>query len=222
MNMENFNWGPTSERFKEQVINEVFNGINDYERLFEVEEGDIVLDIGATIGEFTYKILNKKPKHCYVVEPLSVFFDVLKENLQGHPVSFTNAAISSNRYCKITWDGYDEEVNTITFNDYIKKNRLNHIDFLKFDCEGGEYDIFSEENINTLKTIPKIVGEFHLGTSLLKENFRLFRNKILPNFNNYKFMSLDGVDITWDLNNEHFIQYYREIYIYINNINKKI
>jgi hypothetical protein len=42
MNLDNFNWGPTSERFKKQVTEEIFNGTNDYEKLFEVEEGDII------------------------------------------------------------------------------------------------------------------------------------------------------------------------------------
>ena len=216
IDLTKFNWGPTSERFKKQVIDEIFNGVNDYEKLFEVEEDDIVIDIGSTVGEFTYRILDKKPKHCYVVEPVSVFFDTLIENLRGHPVSFTNAAITSDKYCKINWDGYDESVNTLTFDEFIKLNRLEHIDFLKFDCEGGEYDIFSEDNISFLKTIPKIVGEFHL-RGILKEKFRHFRDTLLPNFNNYKFMSVDNIDITWDLKNEHFIEYYSEIYLYIDN-----
>lgn len=217
MNLDNFNWGPTSEKFKKQVLDEIFEGVNDYEKFFEVEEGDIVVDIGATVGEFTYRILDKKPKHCYVVEPVSVFFDTLKKNLHGHPVSFTNAAITKDSVCKIKWDGFNESVNTLTFNEFVRLNRLKRIDFLKFDCEGGEYDIFSEENIPFLKTIPKIVGEFHLRNGILKENFRYFRDNILSNFDNYRFMSLDGVNITWDLKNEHFIQYYKEVYIYIYN-----
>jgi FkbM family methyltransferase len=217
MNLDNFNWGPTSERFKKQVTEEIFNGTNDYEKLFEVEEGDIVVDIGATVGEFTYKILEKKPKHCYVVEPLPAFFDTLKRNLEGHQVSFTNAAITSDKHCEIYWDGYNEKVNTLTFKEFVDSNRLKKIDFLKFDCEGGEYDIFSRENIEYIKTIPKIACEMHLRTGILKEQFRNFRDKILPNFKNFQFISLDGVNITWDLKNEHFIQYYKEVYLYIKN-----
>jgi hypothetical protein len=217
MNLDKFDWGPTSEKFKIQVIKEIFNGTNDYEKLFEVEEDDIVVDIGATVGEFTYKILEKKPKHCYVVEPLPVFFDTLKRNLEGHQVSFTNAAITGDKYCEINWDGYNEKINTLTFKEFVELNRLKKIDFLKFDCEGGEYDIFSSENIEYLKLVPKIVCEMHLRTGLLKEKFRYFRDKVLPNFKNFQFMSLDGVNITWDLKNEHFIEYYKEVYLYIKN-----
>ena len=217
MNLDNFDWGPTSESFKKQITDEIFNGTNDYEKFFEVEEGDVVVDIGATVGEFTYKILEKNPKHCYVVEPLPVFFDTLKRNLEGRQVSFTNAAITSDKFCKINWDGHDEKVNTLTFKEFVELNRLNKIDFLKFDCEGGEYDIFSQENIEYLKKVPKIVCEMHLRTGILKEKFRYFRDKILPNFNKFKFISLDNVDITWDLNNEHFVQYYKEVYLHIKN-----
>ena len=40
---------------------------------------------------------------------------------------------------------------------------------------------------------------------------------ILPNFNNYEVLACDGVDIKWDLWNEQFIEYYRQIIIYIDN-----
>jgi hypothetical protein len=90
---------------------------------------------------------------------------------------------------------------------------------LKIDCEGGEYDVFTERNIEYLKKVPKIVAEFHLGNRVSKELFRNFRDNILKNFDKFNFRSLDGVDITWDLHNEHFIQYYREIMLYIDNRN---
>lgn len=219
MNLNDFDWGPTSKEFKEQVLGEIFER-NDYEYCFKVEENDIVVDIGATVGEFTYKILERKPKHCYVVEPLGTFFDALKNNLEGYQVSFTNAAITNDRYCTIEWDGQQDNVNTITFSDFIKHNRLNKIDFLKIDCEGGEYDIFTEGNIEFLKTVPKIAVEVHLKEGVLKERFRYFRDTILPRFNKFRFISLDHIDITWDCLNEHFIEYYQEVYLFIDNRNR--
>ena len=64
--------------------------------------------------------MEKKPKHCYVVEPLSIFFDVLRQNLYGHSVSFINAAITDDKICEIYCDGNSEIVNTLTFNQFIK------------------------------------------------------------------------------------------------------
>jgi hypothetical protein len=220
INLDNFDWGSTSETYKKQMTYEIFSeNKNLYKYMFDVEEGDIVVDIGATIGEFTYSILDKKPKHCYVVEPFGVFFDTLKKNLEGHPVSFINAAISSEKVLEIEWDGQVESFRPLTFNEFIEQNRLKKIDFLKVDCEGGEYDVFSKKNIEYLKTVPKIASEFHLSGGKNKENFRFFRDKILKNFKKINFKSLDGVDITWDLYNEHFIQYYQEVMLYIDNRN---
>jgi len=216
IDLSNFEWGPTSDWFKEESIKEIFMR-GDYEKLFEVESGDIVVDIGASVGEFTYSILHKNPKHCYVVEPLPIFFDSLKKNLEGHPVSFTNAAITSDKYCNITWDGHTQKTNTLTFKEFIEQNRLFKVDFLKFDCEGGEYDIFSEENLEFLKKTPKIVCEVHLSDGIMKEKFRNFRDNFLNHFNKFEVFSVDGHKIKWDLWNEHFIDYYQEVYFYIDN-----
>jgi FkbM family methyltransferase len=216
IDISNFDWGPTSDWFKKESTIEIFER-GDYEKMFEVEPGDVVVDIGASVGEFTYSILHKNPKHCYVVEPLPIFFDTLKKNLEGHPVSFTNAAITSDKFCNITWDGYTQKTRTLTFKEFLEQNRIFKVDFLKFDCEGGEYDIFSEENLEFLKNTPKIVCEVHLSGGIMKEKFRNFRDTFLKNFKNYQVFSLDGHKIKWDLWNEHIIEYYREVYFYIDN-----
>lgn len=215
--LDNFKWGPISQSSVNQLISEIF--INrEYERFFEVEENDIVVDIGSCVGEFTYSILHKKPKHCYVVEPMNESFNTLKENLQGHPVSFSKIAISSDRgVSMVLFDGNKEVAKTLTFNEYIERENLYKIDFLKIDCEGGEYDVFSIENVPYLKKVKKIVTEFHLHEIVDKIKFRDFRDNILNNFPNYHVMSVDGVDIKWDLFNEHFIEYYSQIFIYIDN-----
>jgi FkbM family methyltransferase len=221
INLDNFDWGQTSEVYKNQMMHEIFSNKETrmYERIFRVDKDDIVVDIGATIGDFTYTILDRKPKHCYVVEPLGIFFDTLQKNLYGHPVSFVKAAISSEKNLEIVWDGQNEVCRTLTFNEFLKENHINKIDFLKVDCEGGEYDVFSEKNIEFLKSIPKIITEVHLRSRIDKERFRLFRDIILKNFKNFRFHSIDGIDITWDLHNENFIQYYKEVLLSIDNRN---
>jgi FkbM family methyltransferase len=213
----NFNWGPTSEWYKEQITKEMFEE-NIYEKCFPVEEGDIVVDFGASIGDFIWSIKNKNPKHCFVIEPLNSYFDILQENLLGYPVSFTKAFLSQKETTKVDWDGLTSECRSLTFEQFIKENNLKYINFLKTDCEGGEYSIFTKENLEYITNhIKKISGEWHLSTPELKQQFKNFRDNYLIKFNNFEVYSVDGINIKWDLWNEHFIEYYNEVLIYIDN-----
>jgi autotransporter strand-loop-strand O-heptosyltransferase len=213
-----FDWGKKSEWYVSQATKEIFED-DAYERFFEVEEGDIVVDLGASLGPFTYKILPKNPKQCYVVEPLSYHINVLHKNVGKDNVKIIQGAITDKKNIEITWDGITESVPTFSFKEFLNENKINKIDFLKCDCEGGEYDVFQPSNIDFLKTIPKIVTEFHLvnDENFHECKFRWFRDNILPKFENYKVYSYDGVDIKWDLWNDHFIEYYNEVIIYIDN-----
>jgi hypothetical protein len=114
--------------------------------------------------------------------------------------------------------GGEKEMETITFEKFINLYNIGIVDFIKTDCEGGEYDIFTQDNLDFLtKNVKKIVGEWHLRTPELKEKFRNFRDNILPHFKNYKILSIDGFDIQWDLWNDHFIEYYTEVIVHIDN-----
>ena len=213
-----FDWGGRSEWYVKQAEEEIFEG-NTYERFFEVEEGDIVVDLGASLGPFTYKILPKNPKQCYVVEPLSHQINILKKNVGQENVKIIQGAITDKKKIDISWDNMIESVPTFSFSEFLNEYKINKIDFLKCDCEGGEYDVFQPSNIEFLKTIPKIVTEFHLNndSNYHECKFRWFRDNILPNFEKFEVYSVDGIDIKWDLWNDHFIEYYSEVIIYIDN-----
>jgi hypothetical protein len=97
---------------------------------------------------------------------------------------------------------------------------LKKIDFIKIDCEGGEYDIFIPSNMPyILDCVKKIAGEWHLSNPSLKQKFREFRDKYLRLFN-YQIFSIDGVNITNSVWSEEFINYYTEIIIHIDNRKK--
>jgi hypothetical protein len=209
---------PMTDYHKDAAIIEIF-GLRVYERFFEVLPGDIVLDIGASIGIFTYSILHKNPKHVYCVEPSESEFKTLIRNTIGYPVTPILKGISTENSL-VDHDmlfGGETEMEGITFKKLIDAYDLKKIDFLKIDCEGGEYLVFVEDNLEFLKSVPKIVGEWHLSTPELKNSFRHFRDNILINFPKYEVTSVDMVDIKWDLWNEHFIEYYTEVLIYIDN-----
>ena len=223
MDLNGFDWGTSNSWFIETVSKEIFEE-KIYEKFFEVENGDIVIDVGASIGPFTYSILNKNPKHVICVEPSFEEFPVLIQNTRQGNVSYLNKAINNFTGEFISSDlfGFENGILSkaygITFKEFINLYNLEKIDFLKTDSEAGEYDIFNLENLEWIKNnVKKIVGEWHLGNFERKQKFRQFRDLYLKEFSNYEVYSVDGVNIKWDLWNEHFIEFYSEIVIYIDN-----
>lgn len=235
--VSDFNWGWMSEpdnSMRVLIEKEFFSGKeNIYEKIFPVEKDDIVLDLGASIGPFPYVIKERRnPKHIYCVEASATQFPILKQNTNHPSITHINKAIwnedgpTSMQQVYGEPDGFGhiptfvtpKPVEGIKFSTLIKEYNIDKIDFLKTDCEGGEYDVFNIENLIWLKqNLRKVAGEWHLSNPQLKQKFREFRDVFLRVFPNHQIHSVDGVDIKWDLWNEHFIEYYNEVIIYIDN-----
>lgn len=226
----NFDWGEINDSkwFKDNLEEELIL-LDSYEKFYEVNKGDVVLDIGASAGPFTYSILNKKPKHVYCLEPQVNLYKTLVSNLKSHKnVTCINKGITYVDGVTL-FDGLFESTGYYTgsaptladgikFKTLIKDNGIKVVNLLKVDCEGGEYDIFNDENKSwILKNVKNITGEFHLGTTELKDKFRRFRDTFLIDFKNYEVFSMDNIDIKWDVLNDHFIDYYSEVMIYATN-----
>jgi len=219
LDLNKFDWGILDNNLgKECIVTEIFKD-NIYERFFQVEKDDIVVDIGASVGPFTYNILHKSPKHVYCIEPSEAEFPTLVKNTIGYPVTPILKGISSINSSYVEHNVYgSSHMESITFSKFKELYNINKIDFLKTDCEGGEYDIFNSDNLDWIKSnVKKIAGEWHLRDEELNDKFRYFRDNYLSYFNNYEVYSTDGVNIKWDLWNEHFLEYYTEVIIYINN-----
>jgi FkbM family methyltransferase len=210
-----------SQWHKDAILKEIFED-KIYERFFEVEEGDIVMDFGASVGPFTYSILEKKPKHVYCIEPSPEEINTLINNTKGGPVTCINKGISDEEgEFEFNLFGIEEGskiAKSTTFDLILKDYNISKIDFIKTDCEGGEYSVFNNTNIFWIKeNVKKVVGEWHLETPEKKEKFRIFRDTYLRLFPNVKVFSVDGFDIKWDLWNNHFFDYYFQVIIYIDN-----
>ncbi len=122
----------------------------------EIEEGDIVLDIGANIGFYTLimaKLVGDKGK-VYAFEADKDNFEILKKNVEinkYHNVVLINKAVwdkngtikfyvNENNTAGNSVDGNDgeeyNEVESIKLDEYFDENKK--IDFIKMDIEGSE------------------------------------------------------------------------------------
>jgi FkbM family methyltransferase len=156
---------------------------NDFS--IDVEEDDIVVDIGSNVGAFIKYANDKKARIIYSCEPNPACIKIIQKYHDLNNVILNNYAISdkngfseleipfnsdTSACSKITEANIKNSftdikiipVETITFKDFIQKNNISKIDYLKVDCEGGESFIFNYENINFLReNVKKIVLEFH-------------------------------------------------------------
>jgi hypothetical protein len=72
----------------------------------------------------------------------------------------------------------------MSFLDLVVDYDIPHIDYLKIDCEGGEYGIFTEMNIPYLKNnVKHIAVEFHMNAySGCVKQWQKFRDGLLRQF----------------------------------------
>jgi FkbM family methyltransferase len=145
----------------------------------KIQEGDIVFDIGSNIGIFSlYSAYNlAKEIHCF--EPGKEQFNAIKNNLSNkfNNLYANNLAVTkskgtikfylsdfsttSSTFAKLS--GNYIEVETIDIETYANDNNITKIDYLKIDCEGGEYEIIEFMNENFLReSVDKICLEYHI------------------------------------------------------------
>ena len=112
---------------KQSIIEEIYER-KCYEQFFEVESGDVVLDIGASVGPFTYSILHKNPKQVFCFEPSEREFKTLCKNVIGYSVipipkgiSNVNSIVESDMLF-----GGEKEMESITFEKFINLYNIGH------------------------------------------------------------------------------------------------
>ncbi len=150
-----------------------------YTREFDVEQGDIVFDVGSQRGMFsiyasrnaavvyafepmpdTYVMLTKNLKQNRIknVQPMKLALSSKKGVMKLHlHATHTGSHTLYNHYGK----GKTVNVKTETLQNFMDKHRVDHIDFLKMDCEGAEVDILFNLPVAKLKKIRKIAMEYH-------------------------------------------------------------
>ena len=173
----------------------------------EVEEGDIVVDMGANYGAFSLYAADHGAKEIYAIEPVKGVCRKLRQNTTPYPVHVIQAAMAKesgkqdiNVYESTTIGILADidkgqnavftetvQVETMSFNDLVINYSLHDIDFLKMDMEAGEYGMFESIDRDYLKNhVKKIAAELHnLGTGPTP-----WRDTIIPILNECGFKHL--------------------------------
>ncbi|NBT07070.1 MAG: FkbM family methyltransferase [Betaproteobacteria bacterium] len=195
------------------LYNEFF-GRRDYEWWYKVQPGDIVVDIGACIGLFTRHALDNGAKKVYAIEPNSELLQTTLTNAFPYivnrvesPVVPINCAIGDpnnfNDYVGNVFFVKDRSTIPMrTFKQILEEYSIDHIDYLKIDAEGAEFNVLIEENIEFIKNnVKHIAVEVHLDASpRAPESFINFRDNFLSHFSEdkVKYLLNDSKAKTYD------------------------
>lgn len=173
--------GPFKVKFSDSVMfwitgSGAFSGIREmYVRdvylrrgVLEIENGDIVVDLGSNMGNFTNLALAHGPSvRVVAVEPNSELNRAWKESIHlnkgfaeradlirafvGDMGDLQQNLLHDPRYADARW---------LSENEFIAASKINHINFLKCDIEGGEFGLLMPGS-KILSMTQKIAIEVH-------------------------------------------------------------
>jgi len=169
------------------VINEIFN-----ETVYGEKPTGIVFDIGANIGAYTL-YATPTAKHIFSFEPESSNYDCLEKNISLNNfknINIFKKAIGDKKRNALLYKGRNnkgmsstavmtscitEQVEMISLEDAMVLCNVDHIDTLKIDIEGGEYQLIENVPDYLFDRIGSIEMEFHRvsGNSLNSLIYRL-------------------------------------------------
>lgn len=182
-----------------------------------LKKDDVIFDIGANVGIMSLNFANKTPNgKVYAFEPTHFALKKLYRNIELNPtlnkiISVNNCFISSktennpNIVAFSSWNltnrtTEDHEfhlgtpmstkgVPSFTLDDFVEKNNICKLDFIKIDTDGHEFEVFIGAKKSLQKLRPKII--FELGLYVMKEkNFNF--NFYAEYFNELKYTLFDS------------------------------
>jgi FkbM family methyltransferase len=180
-----------------------------YERAgTSLEDGWIILDIGAALGDFAIGAASRYPRsQVYAYEPFPASFALLQENLRlnriqnvqafpyalGAQVGVQSLRLVSPEAVQHTTTtgscaGTALQVPGTTLDRVFAELHLSHCDYVKMDCEGAEYDILFHASEATVRQVRHFCLEYHDGVTDFSHHdlvsyfeARGFRVRLTPN-----------------------------------------
>lgn len=171
-----------------EILDEIYSkGI--YHLFLVGSREKIIVDIGANIGLFSY-YAKDYAKMVYAVEPAKDHQEILQKMIEFNKIKnitvcpnaisnktervkfFHNMNTTAHSMSLNSNPNDYEEVQALSFNDFMENNKIDHVDLLKLDPEGEEGKIVTSGGF--AKWAPRvkvIVGEWHQWSNMEKSQF---------------------------------------------------
>ena len=149
-----------------------------------IKPGMVVIDVGANIGYFTrlFSKLVGKTGHVYSFEPDVDNWNLLDENSKKHPNITLRKEAVSNLTGSVDFfhvkgmtgthtmlevpDSVKYNVTSNTIDNFVRTNKIKHVDFIKVDVEGAEDKVFmGMQGLLSSENAPVVIFEYTPDTS---------------------------------------------------------
>lgn len=166
----------------------------------------VVVDLGAYKGAVVEKVLNKNSTaKVYCVEPDKKYYESLKKKhlsdsrvvIQRCVIADENREydllVSKSHLSNSIYKGHAthkdsllvEKVPGMTMSAFMDYHRIEHVDLMKINIEGGEYAMFKETA--WLNRVDTILMQLHCNDPFYTEEYHNIRKDMYLNLTNAKF-----------------------------------
>jgi len=177
------------------ILNKQFNPFDclyiNYKQMFyeniykhcDLNDLNVVVDIGANVGLFSLYMIQKNCKKLFCIEPTNKAFDQLSHLLKDTPNVYTKKLAIHNFIGKSTIkvnndnstiSGFlhdvhpythhnmtDEDVDVTTLPMFMKQENIEKVDLIKIDIEGIEYDVIDSMTDDEIIKSSRYIIEYH-------------------------------------------------------------
>ena len=160
----------------------------------KIETGDIVIDAGANLGLFSLLAMKRGAKLVYAFDPQIGIADVLHDNIRENGYENSTIHVSfglSDKNCTLSFTQVDDHmgashistdkekgsysIDCVSLDDWVVKNNIPRVDFIKADIEGAERDLL----LGARETIHKFHPKMALCTYHLPDDPHVLEKRIL-------------------------------------------
>ena len=150
------------------------NGDDTLRVNYPLNSNSVVFDVGGYKGEWANKIFNKYKCNIWIFEPVENFYNNIKvifnNNTKVNVFQFGLSNVNQKSFINILDDKSSlfndseqkELIEIKSISEFIESNKIQRIDLLKLNIEGGEYDLIEELiDTNWIININDIQVQFH-------------------------------------------------------------
>mgnify|MGYP001583782647 CR=1 FL=1 len=163
----------------QEIISQQATEIFFHEHYKPDKKGKVCLDIGANIG-LASLYLKDYAEEIHAIEPSYECYQCLVENTKDYNIKTYPIAIGTANEKRKLFGKEDEppqtfynnifnnytyniDVESLTIDRFMDENNINHVDIMKIDVEGAEYEIFMSPGFEKVADkIDFIIGEAHV------------------------------------------------------------